>query len=293
MMVSNPFLPGFREHHTEVRGTRLRWFEAGNGPRVALLHGFGGAASNWALVAPALAERCRVLVPELPGHGGSSALPAPPERLDPYADRMAALLDGPAVLVGHSLGAVVALRMALQCPDLVRGLVFTGAAGIESGTRRSQWALTFLSTVQPAKRISPLRRAFAHNVLLRRLAFGLVGVADPRSLEPLAAEAFLAGSALHTDVRAAGDALVRTNPRVDLERVRCPALIVHGARDAQVPLRDGFEYARRLHAPLRVIADCGHLLIGERPRAVVEAIGGFLNRIGELEELPLERELVR
>jgi pimeloyl-ACP methyl ester carboxylesterase len=292
MTVSNPFLPGFREHYAEARGMRLRWFEAGKGARVVLLHGFGGAASNWALVAPALAERSRVLVPDLPGHGGSSALPAPPERLDPYADRMATLLDGPAVLVGHSLGAVVALRMAVRCPDLVHGLVLTGAAGIKSGTRRSHWALTFLSVVQPAKRISPLRRALAHNVLLRRLAFGLVAVADPRALEPLAAEGFLAGSALHTDVRAAGDALFRTNPRVDLERVRCPAPIVHGARDAQVPLRDGFEYARRLHAPLRVIADCGHLLIGERPRAVIEAIGGFLNRIGEIEELPFEREFV-
>jgi pimeloyl-ACP methyl ester carboxylesterase len=281
MTVSNPFLPGFRERYTEVRGTRLRWFEAGNGTRVALLHGFGGAAANWALVAPALAERCRVLVPELPGHGGSSALPAPPERLDPYADRMAALLDGPAVLVGHSLGAVVALRLALRHPDLVRGLVLTAPAGIVSGTRRTERALTLVSLVQPGKRISPLSRAFAHNALLRRLAFGLVGVADPRALDPVAAEGFLAGSALHTDVRAAGDALVRTDPRVDLEHVGCPALIVHGARDVQVPLRDGFEYARRLRAPLRVIADCGHLLIGERPRAVVDAIVDFLNRIPE------------
>jgi pimeloyl-ACP methyl ester carboxylesterase len=52
--------------------------------------------------------------------------------------------------------------------------------------------------------------------------------------------------------------------------------VLHGARDLQVPLRDGFEYARRLHAPLRVIADCGHLLIGERPRAVVDAVYRFI-----------------
>src|SRR6266496_4242388 len=105
-MPSNPFLPGFAACHAHVRGARMRWFETGNGPTVALLHGFGGAASNWTLVAPALAERCRVLVPELPGHGGSSALPGDAETLDPYADRVAALLGGPVVLVGHSLGAV-------------------------------------------------------------------------------------------------------------------------------------------------------------------------------------------
>ena len=97
-------------------------------------------------------------------------------------------------------------------------------------------------------------------------------------------------SALHTDVRSAGDALVRDDPRVDLERVRCPALVLHGARDRQVPLRDGFEYARRLHAPLRVIADCGHLLIGERPGAVVDAISDW---VGHIDELPVQVELVR
>src|SRR5215210_4801668 len=167
MLLDNPLLPGFKTCFTEFRGTRLRWFQAGSGRSVALLHGFGGSAANWTLVAPALAERCRVLVPELPGHGGSSALPGPAERLDPYADRMAALLDEPVVLVGHSLGAVVALRMAIRHPNIVRGLVLAGSAGIGSGTRRSQRALTLVSLVQPAKRISPLRRAVARNAALR------------------------------------------------------------------------------------------------------------------------------
>ena len=86
---------------------------------------------------------------------------------------------------------------------------------------------------------------------------------------------------------------MRTDPRVDLAGVTCPALVLHGARDAQVPVRDAFEYARRLRAPLRVIADCGHLLIGERPEAVVDAVDGFLDRIGKVDELPREPKLVR
>lgn len=293
MMPGNPFLPGFTASYTNVRGARLRSFEAGSGPSVALLHGFGGAASNWTLVAPLLAERCRVVVPELPGHGGSSALPAPAETLDPYADRVASLLEVPSVLVGHSLGAVVALRIAARHPDVVCGLVLAGCAGIGSGTRRSQRALTLVALIQPGKRISRRRRAVARQPLLKRLVFALVAVADPAALDPVAAEGFLAGSGLHTDVRTAGDALVRTDPRIDLVRVRCPALVLHGARDMQVPLRDGFEYARRLPAPLRVIADCGHLVIGERPRAVVAAVDDVLHRIGEIQELPVDRELVR
>jgi pimeloyl-ACP methyl ester carboxylesterase len=257
------------------------------------VHGFGGAASNWTLVAPALARRCRVLVPELPGHGGSSPLPAPVETLDAYADRVVAVLDDPAVLVGHSLGAVVALRAAARHPDAVRGLVLAACAGIGSGTRQAERAVTLVAFVKPGKRLSRRRRTVASTPLLKRVVFAVAGVADPRALDPRAAEGFLAGSGLYTDARTAGDALVRTDPRVELEHVRCPALVLHGARDLQVPLRDGFQYARLLDAPLRVIADCGHLLIGERPRAVVDAIFGFLHRIGEIEELPLEPELVR
>jgi pimeloyl-ACP methyl ester carboxylesterase len=292
-MSGNRHLPGFAEAHVSVRGTRLRYFERGAGPLVVLLHGFGGAASNWALVAPLLAGTCRVLVPELPGHGGSSPLPAPAETLDPYADRVAALLDGPGVLVGHSLGAVTALRIAQRRPELVRGLVLAGAAGIGSGTRRSERALLMVSLVKPGRRIAPFRRAVASSAWLRRLAFGAVSVADPRALEPAAAEGFLAGSGLYTDLRTAGSALVHTDPRVDLDRVRCPALVLHGARDVQVPLRDAFEYARRLRAPLRVVGDCGHLVIGERPAAVVDAVLELLDRVRQVEELPLDGELVR
>jgi pimeloyl-ACP methyl ester carboxylesterase len=292
-MSSNRYLPGFALRYTDVRGARLRSFTAGAGSTVALLHGLGGAASNWALVAPALAERYRVLVPDLPGHGGSSALPAPVETLDPYADRVAALLAEPAVVVGHSLGAVVALRLAVRRPELVRGIVLAGAAGLGTQTRRSQRAVSLVTAIQPGKRVSRFGRRVSANPLLRTLAFGIVGVADPKAFSPFAAEAFFAGAALHTGVREAGDALVRTDPRTDLDRVRCPALVLHGTRDLQVPLRDGYEYARRLNAPLRVIADCGHLLIGERPRTVVDAIVDFLDRVVDVDELPFEGELVR
>ena len=89
-------------------------------------------------------------------------------------------------------------------------------------------------------------------------------------------EGFLAASRLHTDVVSAGRALVRDDPRADLAGVRCPAVVLWGARDLQVPIGDAFEYARRLRAPLRTIADCGHLLIGERPRGRAHAIEAIL-----------------
>ena len=288
--ATETFLPGFAERRRDSKGVSLRWFEGGAGSPILLLHGFGGAASNWTLVAPELVRFGRVLVPDLPGHGGSSALPAPPETLDPFADRVAPLLSEPGIVVGHSLGCVVALRLAARCPGLVRGLVLSGCAGISSSTRRSEQALTLVALVKPGKRASRWRRSIARSAFLRVLAFAPISVADPRALPPRAANGFLAGSALYTDVRPAGDALVRSDPRVDLVRVRCPSLVLHGTRDFQVPLRDAFEYARRLRARLRTVADCGHLLIGERPDAVVDAVSDWVRQI---DELPHEPELTR
>jgi pimeloyl-ACP methyl ester carboxylesterase len=80
---------------------------------------------------------------------------------------------------------------------------------------------------------------------------------------------------MHSDALSAGLALAGDDPRQDLDRVRCPVLVLWGARDRQVPIADGFEYARRLRAPLRVIADCGHLLIGERPDVCARAVLEF------------------
>src|SRR5207244_2030504 len=162
------------------------------GPALVLVHGLGGAASNLCELVPLLAPRFRLLVPDLPGHGGSSPLPSSPT-LNPFADPV--------------------------------------AAGAE---RERTWAA------------------------------GVLGHATGR------------GTALHTDIGDAGRALIRDDPRTDLNRLRCPTLILWGARDHIVPLEDGIEYARRLRAPLRVIPDCGHLVIGERPDACADAITSFL-----------------
>ena len=253
----------------------MRYLVAGEGEPLLLVHGLGGAAANWLALAPLLLPGRRVLVPELPGHGGSEPLPAAPS-LNAYADRIGLLLDEPAAVVGHSLGGAIALRLAIRRPELVKTLVLAGAAGISSGSRRTRYGLTITSLLKPGRKIAPYRRRVARSAALKTLVFGRWGASDPPALSPDVAEAFLSGPARHTDTVSAARALVRDDPRPDLDRVRCPVLLLWGARDNQLPVSDAFEYARRLHAPLRVIADCGHLLIGERPEACAHAIASFL-----------------
>ena len=83
----------------------------------------------------------------------------------------------------------------------------------------------------------------------------------------------------------------------DLSAIACPAVVLWGARDLQLPLSDGFELARRIGAPIRVVADCGHLLLVERPDAVVAALEELdqrapLDGVLDLDVAPLDRERV-
>lgn len=272
-------LEGFEERELEWRGARLRYVVAGDGPPLMLVHGLGGTIENWRGLAPALARRHRVLVPDLPGHGRSDPLPETPD-LDALAEAMLALVAheeaAPAAWIGHSLGGLVALRSAVQRPDAVRGLVLAAAAGPSSTSRSAEAALTLLALVKPGKLIAPFRHSWSRSRAGRRAAFGWWGVADPGAMEPELAEAFLVGPAHHRNTAQAGRALLASDPRADLDRVACPTLLLWGASDNWVPLADGMEYARRLRAPLRAIAGCGHLLIGERPDACLAAIDEFL-----------------
>ena len=278
-MDAKPDLPGFEERFVELRGCRVRYLVAGAGEPLVLIHGLGGAAANWLALAPLLLAGRRLVVPDLPGHGASEPLPAAPN-LDAYADRIALLLEEPAAVVGHSLGGAIGLRLAIRRPELVSALVLAGAAGISSGTRRARYGLAMTALLKPGKRIAPYRRRVARSAALKTLVFGHWGAADPPALPADVAESFLSGPARHTDTASAARALVHDDPRLDLEHVRCPVLLLWGARDNQLSIGDAFEYARRLRAPVRAIADCGHLLIGERPEACADAIGAFLHRHG-------------
>src|SRR5262245_65292071 len=118
-MDAKRHLPGFEERVADVRGGRVRYLVAGEGEPLVLVHGLGGAASNWLALAPLLLPGRRVLVPELPGHGGSEPLPAA-ANLNAYADRLGLVAEWEGLsyvgVVGHSLGGAIVLRLAIRRP---------------------------------------------------------------------------------------------------------------------------------------------------------------------------------
>jgi 2-succinyl-6-hydroxy-2,4-cyclohexadiene-1-carboxylate synthase len=107
----------------------------GAGSRLVLLHGFGQTCRCWGPVAPALAADHEVVRLDAPGHGASAAVSADL----PTTGRLVAEAGGPAVYVGYSMGARMALHVATEAPDVVRGLVLIGGTpGIEDPDERAE-----------------------------------------------------------------------------------------------------------------------------------------------------------
>jgi pimeloyl-ACP methyl ester carboxylesterase len=259
----------------ERRVAGMRLYAGGEGRPIVLLHGLGGAAANWGEVVAELAASHRVLALDLPGHGGSAA-PTADARMDWFATAVARTLQAEsvdhAVVAGHSFGGQVALHLALRRPELVGGLLLVAPAGIRTGTRFVHAAIAASTFVRPGRVVARGRSRFASRAWFRRAVFRPWFVADADAFSERATLGFLSGQEEHSNTAIAGRAMVSDDPRPELDRVRCPSLVLWGASDTQLPLDDAFEYARRLHAPLRVVADCGHLVIGERPEAVLDGV---------------------
>jgi pyruvate dehydrogenase E2 component (dihydrolipoamide acetyltransferase) len=245
----------------------------GSGQKIVFLHGLGGSQSTWQVVLGDLVERYRVAAIDLPGHGASA-------KSDPastgygvgglagaVAEAIVGLKAGPAIVAGHSLGGAVALQLALDRPDLVRGVVLIDSAGLgaEIGAE-----LTTLMTGQPGRETARgLLELFYED---RRLVLDR-GV-DEMAQTQLAEGAWAAQQAV------ANAAFDGSSQRIDLRgrlgEVKTPVQIVWGAKDRVIPLAHAFDATQALpDATLKVLPAVGHVPQVEDAPAVAVAIDRF------------------
>ena len=104
----------------------LRAIVAGAGPSVVMIHGVGLRAEAWAKQIDAMRERFRVVAVDLPGHG-ESPVPSPDMKLRDFSDTIASSLGSPALVVGHSMGAMIALDIAVRHRQRVQGVAALNA----------------------------------------------------------------------------------------------------------------------------------------------------------------------
>jgi pimeloyl-ACP methyl ester carboxylesterase len=240
-------------------------------PWAVFLHGAGFDHTAWALQSRWLAFRgWNVLSPDLPGHGRSGGTPL--TRIGAMADWVLALLTAvqaeSAVLIGHSMGALIALDAASRAPTRIRRLLLIGSAA------RMPVHPDLLSAAERNDRVAiDMVNLWGHGHLA-----GIGGSRAPGVWMVGAAERILERAApgvLFHDLSAcnAYDGLPSA------AAVTAAALLVCGERDMMTPVRNARALAAALpNSEVRVLAGAGHMLMAERPNDLVEAMSEWIVR---------------
>jgi pimeloyl-[acyl-carrier protein] methyl ester esterase len=250
------------------------YYEAqGQGPTLVLVHGWGLHGGVWADLAARLADDFRVVRVDLPGHG-RSAPGSGPLGLPAIADQVLEIVTTPAIWLGWSLGALVALEVARRAPAAVTRLVLVGAT--PRFVQAPDWASGMAAEVftQFAAGLAQDYRG----TLLRFLSLQAGGDQEARALlKRLRAELFAHGEP-HPAALAAGlDILAHTDLRTALAQIRVPALIVHGSHDRLAPPAAGEFLARHIDgARYALLAGAGHAPFLSQPQDFADTLRGFL-----------------
>jgi pimeloyl-ACP methyl ester carboxylesterase len=261
---------GVKSDYIEAGGYRFHYFEAkpaqGEGIPLVLVHGLGARGEDWGRMMPALAAHgFHIYAPDLPGYGRSSK---PKDATYSIAMEEAAVVSflqamhlPHADVGGWSMGGWVAMKLALDHPEMVDRLVIYDSAGVYFPATFGSQLFVPTDTAgldDLVKALSPLPRTmpgFVARDILRKMARN--GWVVTRSVAAMADGRDLLDFRLHD--------------------MRPPTLIVWGSVDQLIPLEAG----KRIHAAvpnsvLNVVEGCGHLAPSECYHPVVEATDSFL-----------------
>jgi pimeloyl-ACP methyl ester carboxylesterase len=250
----------------DIAGVQTYVADAGDGPAVLLIHGYGDTADGWRRVAPGLLKDHRVVALDMPPFG-RSASPPKGKLLDFYSEFFPSFLEeldlDRTTVIGHSLGGAVALRLAIENPDRVERLGLVAPAGLGDAPPWWWHALTARLLWQGALAIpSPLTTPIVRQGLKGFLALRLF--AGPNRLgSEIKHLVDMHGS--RTDLSkllAAGHACIDSYTGRLLEQsieLEIPLWMLWGRRDGLVPSVHARAFARaHPDAKVHVLDDCGH-----------------------------------
>ena len=240
----------------------------GSGPVVLLLHGTAAATHSWRDLAPLLAANFTVVAPDLPGHGFTSALrkATPTGVAAAVAALMATLRLSPTLTVGHSAGAAIALTMAEKNLARPAAVVSLGGAllpfpGLAGKLFPAMARMLFGNPLMPELCAMRARIPGEIAAFMQRSTGSRIDARGIALYERLLRTSGHIGGALalmaHWDL----EPLERALPGLEL-----PVLLVHGEKDATIPVSTSRTAAQRLpQATLRLLPGLGHLCHEETP----------------------------
>jgi pimeloyl-ACP methyl ester carboxylesterase len=267
----------------------------GTGMPLLCLHGHPGKSTSMSVFTQHLAQRFTTLAPDLRGYGQSQT--GQPFAMADHLTDLAELLEqhqvGQFVLLGWSLGGILALELALRYPDRVRGLILIASAARPWGNHPPvSWQDNLYTGIASmANRIHPGWQWNIDTFGKRSLYRYLVQQHTPATYGYLAREAmpaFLQTSRQAT--RALSQALRQGYNRLnDVEQIQCPCLVLAGAGDRHITAAASQETAQRLpNAEYHCYPDVAHLFPWEIPERVLGDIDRWCDRWGESWTRPLD-----
>jgi pimeloyl-ACP methyl ester carboxylesterase len=279
-------VPEVRLRTRTVHGYRRAFRMAGRGPAILLIHGIGDTSSTWAGVIPMLAQRYRVIAPDLLGHGASDK-PRADYSVGGYANGMRDLLSVLGIervtLVGHSLGGAVAMQFAYQFPERTERLVLvsTGGVGREVTPVLRAASLPGADWFLAALRLPTVRQQLGLGVKALQLLNTGLGLDAPDILRVIdALPDSTSRNAFIRTLRAVVDWRGQVGTLLD----RCyltegmPTMLVWGDRDRVVPaVHAGMAHVQMPGSRLELFEDTGHFPFHTAPQRFTSVVHDFIS----------------
>jgi pimeloyl-ACP methyl ester carboxylesterase len=264
----------------------MHFHEAGSGSPLLLLHGSGPGVSGWANFGANLeffAKSHRVIVPDLPGYGKTSAAlgASPPETVGVVLQLMDALGIERADMIGNSFGGMIGSQIAANVPQRVRRFVSIGGIGLYTTSAFPGEGLRRLSEfVEDPRRetlIAWLRSmVYDERFITEEMIEGRLALATQPEI--LAASRMIYSKATLEAIAANARGPNALSPVAHLPKIEAPTLLCWGRDDRVTPL-DGAIVPMRIipNCELHVFPHCGHWTMIEQKDAFEAVVGAFLS----------------
>ncbi len=267
----------------EVDAKQVNLVDIGSGPVVILVHGLGAAWQCWVENIPDLARDHRVIAVDLPGFGWSQ-MPEAEISIEYYGQWLGRLADqlgieSAAAVVGNSMGGFIAAELAIRRPELIERLSLVSAAIFWQEYRRAQPLVTFARATDAyiGRAIAGSSDLVSRRPRLRTPALMSAGIRYPYRLPPQLAQELVRSARRTEGFLPALEALAGFPLREELPKISCPTLIVWGAHDTLVGVRDAAKMEESIPDARRVVFErTGHVPMVERPARFNRVLREFL-----------------